>query len=252
VLVGVLALQGDFAEHRAALSDLGAASRPVRRPEDLSGIDGLIVPGGESTTVSMLLDSSGLAEPVGIEVAAGMPVFGTCAGMILLARQVVDGRPDQRSYGAIDLIVRRNGYGRQLDSFECDLAVPELGERPLHAVFIRAPLVESLGPEVEVLSTLDREPGVVSLSRTPVVCRQSNVLVAAFHPELTSDRRLHELFLSSIHGPSEATSSKARPTTTAVPRANGSSPTTRTSVSAGATFASLSGSSPARSNEERK
>jgi pyridoxal 5'-phosphate synthase pdxT subunit len=272
VLVGVLALQGDFAEHRAALSDLGAASRPVRRPADLSGIDGLIVPGGESTTMSMLLDSSGLAEPVGLEVAAGMPVFGTCAGMILLARRVVDGRPDQRSYGAIDLIVRRNGYGRQLDSFECDLAVPELGERSLHAVFIRAPLVESLGPEVEVLSNLDREPALVNLtasyggddrragvsrvgrgvSSTPVICRQSNVLVAAFHPELTSDRRLHDLFLSSIRGPYSAGSSKAGPTTTVVSGANGSSPATRTSVPAGATFAGLSGSSPARSNEERK
>jgi pyridoxal 5'-phosphate synthase pdxT subunit len=230
VLVGVLALQGDFAEHRAALSEIGADSRPVRRPADLSDIDGLILPGGESTTMSMLLDSSGLAEPIGREVAAGLPAFGTCAGMIMLAREVVDGRSDQRSYGVIDLVVRRNGYGRQLDSFECDLVIPVIGSRPLHAVFIRAPMVESAGLGVEVLSslagpdiTLDRGVGEAQVApaagtdrfardetsrsgtwapshRTPVVCRQSNVLVAAFHPELTSDRRLHELFLSSIGG----------------------------------------------------
>ncbi len=152
--IGILALQGDVAEHRAALSDLGVRSRPVRRPEDLVGLDGVILPGGESTTMSMLLDSSGLAEPLGKELDAGLAALGTCAGMILLAHEAVDGRPDQRCYGSIDITVRRNGFGRQLESFECELEVPVLGDVPLPAVFIRAPVVETSGPEVEVLATL--------------------------------------------------------------------------------------------------
>lgn len=216
MLVGVLALQGDVTEHRAALAELDVQSRPVRRPEDLSGIDGIVLPGGESTTMSMLLDSSGLAEPIGKELAAGLPAFGTCAGMILLAGAVSDGRPDQRCYGAIDIVVRRNGYGGQLESFECDLRVASLGDAPVRAVFIRAPVVESVGVEVDVLAEIVSSKGLVPPDHevdgrgavaagegadgrsTPVICRQGPVLVAAFHPELTADRRLHELFVSMI------------------------------------------------------
>ncbi len=205
--VGILALQGDVAEHRAALSELGVASRPVRRPDDLSGLDGIIVPGGESTTMSMLLDSSGLADPLGKELAAGLPALGTCAGMILLGAGAVDGRADQRYYGAIDITVRRNGFGRQLESFECDLetggAVPG---GPLHAVFIRAPLVERTGPDVEVLAVLEPDASAGAevsghwgeRGPVPVLCRQGPVLVSAFHPELTPDRRVHDLFVSMV------------------------------------------------------
>jgi 5'-phosphate synthase pdxT subunit len=206
--IGILALQGDVAEHSAALLEIGATPRRVRRPEDLSGLDGIILPGGESTTMSMLLESSGLADPLGKELSAGLPALGTCAGMILLGSDAVDGRADQCCYGAIDITVRRNGFGRQLASFECDLEVPVLGEAPLRAVFIRAPLVEASGPEVEVLATLEQpgaaQPGVDPLvakeTVVPVLCRQGVVLVAAFHPELTPDRRVHELFVSMIEG----------------------------------------------------
>ena len=189
--VGILSLQGDVAEHRAALSDLGATPRPVRRPEDLAGLAGIVVPGGESTTISMLLESSGLADPLGKELDAGLPAFGTCAGMILLATAVADGRPDQRCYGAIDIAVRRNAFGRQLESFECELDVDGLEGGELHAVFIRAPVVDRVGPDVEVLARWDG---------SPVLCRQGPVLAASFHPELTSDRRLHGLFVSMIGG----------------------------------------------------
>jgi len=207
VRVGILALQGDFAEHRSALADLGVDTRLVRRPEDLSDIDGLVLPGGESTTMSMLVDSSGLYGPLAKEISGGLPVFGTCAGMILLAKQVTDGRPDQRCFGAIDLVVRRNGYGRQLESFECDVDVGVLGPPGVHAVFIRAPVVEAVGQDVDVLATVTaparRAPlGAQSQSCNgapgPAVCRQGPVLVTAFHPELTADRRLHELFVSSV------------------------------------------------------
>jgi pyridoxal 5'-phosphate synthase pdxT subunit len=212
VQIGVLALQGDVAEHRRALADLGLTGRPVRRPTDLSGLDGIIMPGGESTTMSMLLTSSGLLEPLGKEITAGLPVFGTCAGMILLGTAVRGGRDEQVCYGAIDLVVRRNGYGRQLASFECDLDVPAIGGAPVHAVFIRAPLVESTGEAVEILASTDQStdrsdpaPGAMTTGgltdvpvATPVLCRQGPVLVAAFHPELTGDRRVHRLFVSTI------------------------------------------------------
>jgi 5'-phosphate synthase pdxT subunit len=205
--IGILALQGDVAEHRAALTEIGVAPRAVRRPDDLAGLDGIILPGGESTTMSMLLASSGLADPLGKELGAGLPALGTCAGMILLGTKAVDGRPDQRCFGAIDITVRRNGFGRQLESFECDVAVSVFPDRPLHAVFIRAPLVQSSGPAVEVLATLDAPPASLagdgdattgSEGAVPVLCRQGAVLVAAFHPELTPDRRVHELFVSMI------------------------------------------------------
>ncbi len=198
--IGVLALQGDVREHAAAFAELGEAVRGVRRPDELEGLSGLVIPGGESTTLSLLLGTSGLFDPLGDVLSGGLPVFGTCAGMILLAGRVLDGRPDQRQFGVIDLTIRRNGYGRQAASFETAVAVAGLGEEPLPAVFIRAPVVEAWGPRVEVLATL---PGAGSTGGaggggapgSAVVCRQGSVLVAAFHPELTGDRRLHRLFV---------------------------------------------------------
>jgi len=188
VKVGLLALQGAIGPHAEALRSLGATTIEVRTPEQLADVDALVVPGGESTTMSKLLDTSGLAEPLRERLAAGLPAFGTCAGMIVLARTVLDGRPDQRSYDAIDVTVRRNAFGRQVDSFEADLDVDGL-DGGFHAVFIRAPFVEQVGPGVEVLASVDGHP---------VLCRQGPVLVSAFHPELTGDRRLHELFLTLI------------------------------------------------------
>jgi pyridoxal 5'-phosphate synthase pdxT subunit len=196
--VGVLALQGDVREHTAALADLGEAVRLIRAPDDLAGLDGLVIPGGESTTLSMLIQSSGLFEPLVELLGGGLPVFGTCAGMILLAEELLDGRSDQQGFGLIDLTVRRNGYGRQVASFECDLEVAGLGGEAVHAVFIRAPVVERVGPRVDVLSRLPADrggAGVPGRGPEPVVCRQGSVLVTSFHPELTADRRLHRLFV---------------------------------------------------------
>jgi 5'-phosphate synthase pdxT subunit len=184
--VGVLALQGDVREHAAALSTLGAEPVEVRTIEDLSGVDALVLPGGESTTMSMLLESSGLFDPVSERLRAGMPAFGTCAGMILLAGEVVDGRPDQRSFGVLDIVVRRNAFGRQVDSFEARLAVEGVSGGPVDAVFIRAPFVERVADGVEVLASVDGHP---------VLVRQGAVLAAAFHPELSDDLRVHQLFL---------------------------------------------------------
>ncbi len=189
--VGVLALQGDVREHVRALAELGAAPVEVRTPANLAAVEAMVLPGGESTTMSLLLESSGLLEPLRGRLRDGMPVFGTCAGMILLAADVLDGRPDQHRLGAIDIAVRRNAFGRQVDSFETDLAVAGL-DWPFHAVFIRAPVVESVGPGVEVLSSLTGTDGVAR----PVVCQQGPVLVTAFHPELSHDLRLHETFLA--------------------------------------------------------
>ena len=191
-LVGVLALQGDFLEHLRLLGSLGAEGREVRVPADLADVSSLIVPGGESTTMSLLLGTSGLLEPMRRRLAEGMPALGTCAGMILLAAEIVDGRPDQHCFGAIDISVRRNAFGRQRDSFEADLDVDGL-VLPLHAVFIRAPVVERVGPDVEVLATVRMGDG----QEKPVVCRQGPVLVSSFHPELVGDARLHELFLET-------------------------------------------------------
>lgn len=187
--VGVLALQGAFAAHQRAFADAGVTTRQVRTADDLAAVDALVLPGGESTTISMLLHSSGLFDAIDARLADGMPAFGTCAGMILLATGVLDGRADQRSFGAIDITVRRNGYGRQVDSFEADIVVDALAEhpeRPFHAVFIRAPKVEAHGPAVEVLAVHD---GV------PVLLRQGPVMVASFHPELAGDGRLHRMFV---------------------------------------------------------
>ena len=192
--VGVLALQGDVREHVSVLAEIGAEPVEVRTPEELAGVDALVLPGGESTTLSLLLESSGLASAVGERLVDGMPALGTCAGMILLARELRGGRPDQRSFGVVDIAVRRNGFGRQLESFECELDVPVLGPPALPAVFIRAPVVEEVGPDVEVLASLRRPDG----SDTPVLCRQGHHLVAAFHPELSGDGRIHELFVASV------------------------------------------------------
>ena len=191
-LVGVLALQGDFREHLKLLAGLGAPARQVRAPEDLDQVSALVVPGGESTTMSLLLESSGLLAPLQERLAEGMPALGTCAGMIMLAAEVVDGRADQHCFGAIDIAVRRNAFGRQRESFEADLEVAGL-ELPLHAVFIRAPVVERVGADVEVLATVRMGDG----QDKPVVCRQGPVLVSSFHPELVGDPRLHELFLQT-------------------------------------------------------
>ena len=186
--VGVLSLQGAVEPHRDMLARLGVASAEVRVPADLDAVDALVIPGGESTTISKLLEANELVDPLQRRLDAGMPTLGTCAGMILLATEVLDGRPDQRSFAAIDIGVRRNAFGRQVDSFEEDLHVVGL-DAPLHAVFIRAPVVERIGPDVDVLATVDGRA---------VCCRQGPVVVTAFHPELSGDTRLHELFLAGF------------------------------------------------------
>jgi 5'-phosphate synthase pdxT subunit len=190
--VGILALQGAVREHREVLDALGVDAVEVRVPEQLDALDALILPGGESTTMSRLLDTSGLRAPLGERLRDGLPVFGTCAGMILLATEVVDGRPDQQSFAVIDVSVRRNAYGRQLASFEAPLAVAgvtsagSIAGGPFPGVFIRAPRIEHAGAAVEVLAEHDGHP---------VLARQGGVVVASFHPELSGDLRLHEWFL---------------------------------------------------------
>jgi 5'-phosphate synthase pdxT subunit len=186
--VGILALQGDVREHAAALREVGAEPVEVRLPRDLAGVEALILPGGESTTMRRLIDAHGLAEPILSLAASGAPMWGTCAGMILMARRITDG--DEPILPLLDIEVRRNAYGRQLDSFEADLAVPALGDEPLHAVFIRAPVVTDVGPGVEVLAT---DP----MGRT-VAVRQGRLLATAFHPELTGDRRFHRALVELI------------------------------------------------------
>jgi 5'-phosphate synthase pdxT subunit len=188
--IGVLAVQGAVREHVAAIRDIGAEPVEVRLPRDLVGVDALILPGGESTTMRRLIDAYGLREPIAALARAGAPVLGTCAGMILLAGRLADGEAPY--FGLMDLEVRRNGYGRQLDSFEADLDVAGVGDEPLHGVFIRAPLVTDVGTSAEVLA---RDP-----DGNPVAVRQGNVLATAFHPELTGDRRLHRLLLQMISG----------------------------------------------------
>jgi 5'-phosphate synthase pdxT subunit len=187
--VGVLALQGAFAEHAAALEALGAHVVLVRTADALAGLDAVVLPGGESTTMSMLLDSSGLRDPLAERLVEGLPVFGTCAGLILLAREVADGRPDQHGFAVLDVAVVRNGYGRQRESFEAALDVPAIGPQPFPGVFIRAPRVSSTGADVEVLAKMEGDA---------VLVRQGRVLASAFHPELARDLRLHHLFLERI------------------------------------------------------
>ena len=182
--VGVLALQGAFAAHSDCLTSIGVQSVEVRTPEQLSSVDALLMPGGESSTMSQLLESSGLFDPVAIRIKDGMPVFGTCAGMILLASEILDGRSDQRNFSAIDISVRRNAFGRQVDSFESTIST-DVGD--FQGVFIRAPRIERVGADVQVLGSIANEP---------VLVRQGNVLAASFHPELSNDARLHEYFVS--------------------------------------------------------
>ncbi|MFJ2649383.1 pyridoxal 5'-phosphate synthase glutaminase subunit PdxT [Streptomyces sp. NPDC087420] len=188
-VIGVLALQGDVREHLAALAAAGAVARTVRRPEELAGVEGLVIPGGESTTMSKLAVLFGMLEPLRERIAAGMPVYGTCAGMILLADKILDPRSGQETLGGIDMIVRRNAFGRQNESFEASVDVTGVEGGPVEGVFIRAPWVESVGAEVEVLAEYG---GHV------VAVRQGTALATSFHPELTGDHRLHRFFSDMV------------------------------------------------------
>jgi 5'-phosphate synthase pdxT subunit len=188
-LIGVLALQGDVREHLTALATADALARPVRRPEELAEVDGLVLPGGESTTMSKLATLFGLLEPLRARIAAGMPVYGTCAGLIMLADKILDPRSDQETFGGIDMIVRRNAVGRQNESFEAAVEIEEIDGGPVEGVFIRAPWVESVGAEVQVLA---RHGGHI------VAVRQGHALATSFHPELTGDHRLHQYFVDMV------------------------------------------------------
>jgi 5'-phosphate synthase pdxT subunit len=188
--IGVLALQGDFREHLAVLRGFGADAVPGRRPAELSAIDGLVIPGGESSVMDKLARAFGLYEPLRNAVAGGLPVYGTCAGLIMLSSRILDGIEGQESLGGLDIDVRRNAFGSQTDSFEVDLEVPALGDPPLHAVFIRAPVVERVGTPVTTLAALD--DGRV------VAVEQGNLLGTSFHPEMTDDHRFHGYFLDKV------------------------------------------------------
>ena len=214
VTVGVLALQGDVREHlrmlaecgrdaKAGAGEPGVTARAVRRPEELDEVDALVIPGGESTTMSKLAVEFGLLDPIRKRIADGMPAYGSCAGMIMLAGEVLDGRPDQQSFGGIEMTVRRNAFGRQVDSFEAPVELAGMPGPPYHAVFIRAPWVERVGPDVEVLGRVDRPgrpeepaaPSQVGQAGRIVAVRQRNLLATAFHPELTQDLRVHRFFV---------------------------------------------------------
>ncbi len=186
--IGVLALQGAVEEHLNAIREVGADPVPVRLPRDLAGLDALILPGGESTTMRTLIDAYGRREPILALARAGAPMLGTCAGMILLADRIAEG--DAPVLPLLDVEVRRNAYGRQLDSFEAEVSMPAIGDKPLHGVFIRAPVVSHVGPRAEVLA--------VDADGQPIAVRQGRVLATAFHPELTGDRRLHRLLLGMV------------------------------------------------------
>lgn len=194
--IGVLALQGDVREHTRALGAVGAQAVPVRRPEELDAVDGLVVPGGESTTIWKLAVAFDLLEPLRKRVAAGMPAYGSCAGMIMLADRVLDGIEGQQTIGGIDMTVRRNAFGRQVDSFEAPVAIEGLEGPPIEAVFIRAPWVEAVGEQAQVLGQVARgaETGRI------VAVRQRNLLATSFHPELTGDARVHRLFVEMVKG----------------------------------------------------
>lgn len=199
-LVGVLALQGDVREHLSALRAAGAEAIAVRRPEELARVDGIVLPGGESTTMSRLLEVFELLAPLRARLSDGLPAYGSCAGMILLAKELRDGRPDQHQLGALDIVVRRNAFGRQVDSFEADLDFGDVPGPPVHAVFIRAPWVESAADHVEVLATVPDSPTAGVAAGKIVAVRQGRVLATAFHPELTGDGRVHELFVRMVRG----------------------------------------------------
>ena len=188
--IGVLALQGDFREHLQMLRRIGVDSCEVRLPGEIEQIDGLIIPGGESTTIGKLLARFALLEPIRRRAQAGMPIYGTCAGAIVLSADVLDRGTDQPTLGLMATTVRRNAFGRQVDSFEADLILPVLGDEPFHAVFIRAPIIERVDPEVEVLARLS--------DGTIVAVQQGNLLATSFHPELTADSRIHRYFASLV------------------------------------------------------
>ncbi|WP_431218124.1 pyridoxal 5'-phosphate synthase glutaminase subunit PdxT [Leifsonia xyli] len=188
--VGVFALQGDFREHLAVLRGLGADAVPVRRASELAEVGGLVIPGGESSVMDKLSRAFGLAEPLREAIADGLPVYGTCAGLIMLADRILDGIEGQQSLGGLDVAVRRNAFGSQVDSFETDLDVPAVGDEPMHAVFIRAPIVESIGEKATALAQV--EDGRV------VAVEQGNLIGTSFHPEITGDTRFHEYFLTKV------------------------------------------------------
>jgi pyridoxal 5'-phosphate synthase pdxT subunit len=192
-LIGILALQGDVREHVRAVGAAGARATTVRRPDELESVDGLIIPGGESTTLWRLATSFDMMEPLRKMLSAGLPAFGSCAGMIMLADRLVDGVPGQQTFGGIDMAVRRNAFGRQVDSFESDISLTSMAGPPLRAVFIRAPWVEQAGDEVEILGTDERAGRIVAV-------RQGPLLATSFHPELTGDPRIHELFVDIVKG----------------------------------------------------
>jgi pyridoxal 5'-phosphate synthase pdxT subunit len=191
-LIGVLALQGDVREHLVALAGLGVTARPIRRARELADLDGIVIPGGESTTICRLLDVFDLREPLTERLNSGLPAFGSCAGMIVLASEILDGRADQKPLGAIDIVVRRNAFGRQVDSFETDIEVAGVADGAVRGVFIRAPWVERTGPDVTVLARVGEHP---------VAVRQGRMLATSFHPEVSGDDRLHALFLQMVLAP---------------------------------------------------
>jgi pyridoxal 5'-phosphate synthase pdxT subunit len=193
-VIGVLALQGDVREHLAVLREQGAEAVPVRRPEELAAVDGLVIPGGESTTMVKLADRFGLLEPLRAAVRSGLPAYGSCAGMIMLADRLLDAPPDQTTVGGLDVTVRRNAFGRQVDSFESEIELTGVDGGPLHAVFIRAPWVEEAGEDVEVLGRVVGGPADGKI----VAVRQGDLVATSFHPELTGDRRVHALFVDIV------------------------------------------------------
>ncbi|WP_433207827.1 pyridoxal 5'-phosphate synthase glutaminase subunit PdxT [Dactylosporangium sp. CS-047395] len=201
MIIGVLALQGDTREHLHAVADLDAIGRPVRRPEELDDLDGLIIPGGESTTMSKLAVEFGLLEPLRKRIAGGLPVYGSCAGMIMLASTILDGRADQVPFGGIDMTVRRNAFGRQVDSFEGSVDISGIDGGAFHAVFIRAPWVEEVSDAVEVLGRVNDGPAAGRI----VAVRQEHLLATSFHPELTGDLRVHRYFVEMVREAGQTT-----------------------------------------------
>ena len=187
--VGVLALQGVVREHIRSLGDCGVTATSVRRPEEIASIDALVIPGGESTTIAKLARSFGVFDLIAERIRSGMPVYGSCAGMILIANKVLDAIEGQETFGGIDAVVRRNAFGRQVDSFETDLQFEGITDHPVRAIFIRAPWVESVSHEVKVLASVDGHP---------VAIRQGNLFATSFHPELTGDNRVHRYFIDSV------------------------------------------------------
>jgi 5'-phosphate synthase pdxT subunit len=226
--IGVFALQGDVREHLAVLAECDVIARPVRRPAELDDVDALVVPGGESTTMSKLAIAFDLFEPIRARIAAGMPAYGSCAGMIMLATDLIDGRPDQRTFAGIDMTVRRNAFGRQVDSFEAAVDLDGISGGPVHAVFIRAPWVERVGADVIVLGRAEvdvspsaagarsvgglRAAGDAAGGRTAriVAVRQRNLLATSFHPEITGDLRVHRYFVDMVRDATEADASVGR------------------------------------------